>query len=534
MEWNEIYCLHYREDGVYLEILPGAAARQDIDRVALIQQIKRKKIVGMELERVSLMLSALEAQEAKIAGPQEEVMLDEEALLEVAPGNLQAFVTLVPGEEGGAPLTAEKVEEFLAERKVVYGIDREKIARLVEERAFGRKELVAEGTSPQDGEDGSVTYYFSRTDSVENALDENGKIDFRRVSTFEKINEGQVLVKRVFATAGVDGSDVFGKRLAAQRGKEASFPGAGKNVGISEDRTELIAKIGGKVSMSMGKVTVLPNVTVPGDVDMSVGNVEFEGDVVIKGNVNQGFTVRCTGNLHICGSVEAAFLYSGGDITVEAGIKGADRGTVEAGKDVYALFMERVEVSAGGNIITGALVGCNVLCEGYVNVTADKGRLIGGKVSAGKYIVAKTIGSDAGIPTKLYIGALPKKKQRYTELEKEIHSITGNISRLGLAIKSQSATGKAKLDLVVALSKLQKEKEQMEEERAGIELLLTGAKDGNIHALDKILKGVKLAFGFDSFTVPYDNGYVTYYKEKKEILSMACQYHEERQDAKRV
>ncbi len=518
--------MSYRQDGVVLEILPGAEAGAGPNRTEMILYIRRKEIAGLNLELVSSMIAAATPAKEIIAEAQQETILDEELRIEISPDAMSAYATLLPADDGGAVLNEADMREALLRHKVCSGIDESKITYLSEEMPYYEKLVIACGRVPKTGEDGSVEYFFSAEQSTETTLDATGKIDFRSISRFEKVDEGQVLVRRTFATRGEAGMDVCGKELPGQKGKEAGFPIRGKNVLLSEDKTELISKISGMVSFVSDRVSVLPNVTIAGDVDMSVGNVDFNGDVLIRGNVNQGFTVQCTGNLHIFGSVEAASLICSGDITIEAGIKGADKGTVKAGGNVYALFMERAEVVAGGNIITESLVGCNVLCDGYVNASAGKGKLIGGTVSAGQYIVAKTIGSDTGIQTKLYIGALPQKKQRYAELEREMKNVANNLSRLELTLQRQPehALGKAKLEVVMAASKLRAELAKMEEEKRALELLIAGTFEGSIHALDKIYKGVRLVFGFEHLVVPYDNDYITYYKEQGQILSMTCKY----------
>lgn len=523
------FWLCYREDGVYLKVRPAKDGGKTIDKMQMIETIKRKKIDHPRLDVISALIANIHPSEEKIAEAQEEVVLDEEMSVEFSEDKMQVFLTLFPPDEKGKTLSAGEIRQTLEERyHVVSGIDEEALEALGGEgKAYGQKALIAQAIAPQDGKDGSVTYHFATDDRMGlSADDETEKIDFRNISKFERVDEGQVLVSREFATAGSDGTDVFGKRIPAKKGKEAQFPKPGKNVTLSEDRRELRSLIKGKASIQGGKVVVLPHIKIDGDVDMSVGNVDFDGDIVISGNINPGFTIKATGNILVAGSVEAASLQAAGNVTIKGGVKGADKGTITAGGSVSAPFIERTTITAGENLITGMLVNSQVTCEGCVDVSQGRGTLVGGVTSAGQYVAARTVGSDAGIPTRISIGALAQKRLRVTELDKTLVQLESNINRLELALKKQSsdASEKAKLDLKVASLKLKAEKAKLTAEKEALEEEILNAKAGTVHVLGKIYKGVKLYFGKDAYTVPYDNEYVTYSKKQKEILTEACRY----------
>lgn len=525
---SEAFRLDYRIDGVYLTVYPPKNSGEKMNKLEIIEAIKRKKIEAPKLEVISALIANEQLAEEKIAEAQKEMILDEEVAVQLSEDHMEVFLTLYPPDEKGSRLEVAEMEAILQERyHVVYGIDREILEMICRERPYKEPVLVASGVAPQAGKNGSVSYYFATNDKADQFMsDETEKIDFRNISKFESIEEGQVLVNREFATSGTDGMNVLGKRLVAVKGKEAACPKAGKNVRLSEDRTELLSLIKGKASIIDGKVVVLPHIKINSDVDMSVGNVSFDGDIVISGNVNPGFTVSATGNILVTGSVEAATLQAEGNITIQGGVKGADKSEIAAGGTVSAPFVERATITTGQNLITGMLVNSNVICEGHVDVSQGRGTLVGGSISAGKYVVGRVIGSDVGIPTKISIGALAHKRLRVAELEKEVIKLDSNINRLELASKNQLShiNEKAKLDLVVASLKLKSEKNKLLEEKGSLEEEILQAKAGNVHALDKIYKGVKLYFGKDAYSVPYDNEYVTYSKKQKEILTEACRY----------
>ena len=231
---------------------------RDRDKVA--DYLKRKEVEGADMALVAALIKKGAACREKIAEPQKEKKLDEEISIELSGDRMQAFLTLHAGEEGGKTMSVEEVLDQMGRiYKVKAGVDEEQIAFMLEGKMYGQKILVAKGKPAVDGENGKLTFHFSMDDFLKVDEEREDRIDFRNVMKFEKTEEKQVLVSRSFATPGSDGYDVLGTRLPAKRGKDVSLP-AGKNVLISEDKSQLTAKISGKASYIGGKVSVLPHV----------------------------------------------------------------------------------------------------------------------------------------------------------------------------------------------------------------------------------------------------------------------------------
>ena len=524
-----LFSLAYEEEGVYFIIEPAEDGDTVVAPDKVADYLKRKEVEGADMALVAALIKKGAACREKIAEPQKEKKLDEEISIELSGDRMQAFLTLHAGEEGGKTMSVEEVLDQMGRiYKVKAGVDEEQIAFMLEGKMYGQKILVAKGKPAVDGENGKLTFHFSMDDFLKVDEEREDRIDFRNVMKFEKTEEKQVLVSRSFATPGSDGYDVLGTRLPAKRGKDVSLP-AGKNVLISEDKSQLTAKISGKASYIGGKVSVLPHVKISGDVDMSVGNIDFDGDVVIGGNVKSGFVVKSSGSITVQGIVEAATLVSGGDIVIKGGVSGASKGRLEAENDVVTSYMERSEVSAGGNVISGSVLHCRVVCEDAANVVLGKGALIGGYTSAGKHIAAKTIGTEAGIETVLEVGALPKKRQRLKELEAELKAVSAKIDRLELALQqaqkntSQEA-GKARLDVVIRISQMKKQQEAMKTEAEELSGLMAGAGGGCVHVLDRIYPGVEIHIGSVTMPVSIENQYVTYSRIGPDIRSAPCRF----------
>jgi uncharacterized protein (DUF342 family) len=122
----------------------------------------------------------------------------------------------------------------------------------------------------------------------------------------------------------------------------------------------------------------------------------------------------------ISGVVEGAVVESGGDIIIARGMNGMNKGVLKAEGSIVSKFLENTTASAGKSVSSGAIMYSHVQADEEVEVSGRKGMISGGHVSAGRKITVKNLGSDMGINTIVEVGADPKVKRRYRELQKEI------------------------------------------------------------------------------------------------------------------
>ncbi|MGI6152248.1 MAG: DUF342 domain-containing protein [Christensenellaceae bacterium] len=524
--------LDYREDGVYLTLIPPDGDGKPMDMAQAVGYLKRKNIAGADASKIGALISAGQAQTEKIAEAQEECIVNEEMEVTVSADGQEAWLRLFPADEDGERLTEDEIRRELEDKyKVTFGLIDDNIKRIVSDRLYYTDELVAKGQPPVDGEDAKLTYHIETEQMDYLALaaeNENDKIDWRNISKFEKAEQDQVLVTKTPATEPVDGISVKGAKIGAKKGRDAILP-AGKNTYLSEDKLSLLSKIAGRLEFAQGKIVVSPVLRIPGDVDMSVGNVRFDGDIEIMGNVNSGFLVEAGGNIVVHGLVENAMLDAKGNITVKSGIRGADKSKVSAGGDIIANFIERTNVEAGGNITAEYLIQGNVACEGYVDVSLNRGAIMGGVVGAGKYVVAKVIGTDANITTTIEIGVSPQKRNRMKELQANVEQLGAVRQRLELALAAAEknktdANAKARLEVSMQIGSLTAQINELNAEGEEIGQAIQDAKGGHVHVLDKIYRGTKIVIGNSAYMLRQDDQYVTYSRHGKDIASEACFY----------
>ena len=159
------------------------------------------------------------------------------------------------------------------------------------------------------------------------------------------------------------------------------------------------------------------------NVDVSRGNLESEGSIEISGDVAENFTVRAGGDVVVNGQVEGATIIAGGNIVIAKGMNGMSKGVLQAGGSVVVRYLENVNVCAGEDVSSEAILHCNITAGNEVRVDGRRGVIIGGTIQAGISVVAKTIGASMGANTVLEIGVNTKAKADYAELQKRMAGV---------------------------------------------------------------------------------------------------------------
>mgnify|MGYP000962569949 CR=1 FL=1 len=357
-----------------------------------------------------------------------------DALLTVDIGqqDMEAYVTLTAPQPGGCDLSRDIILAYLRNNRIVFGVLEESIQSLEDRPAYKTPVLVAQGQKAQNGEDARIQYLFETDRSKLHIEEKNGRVDYKELHLVQNVVEGQVLAKKVPARQGIAGRTVTGKVLPAKNGKDQPLP-LGKNVHPGEDGLSIIADVNGEATYINGKISVETVYTINGDIDLKTGNQFFLGTIIINGNVEDGFSVKATGNIEIRGNVGKAELSAEGDIIIHQGIAGKGSGTVTAGKNVWAKFVENAIITAGDNVIvTQSIINSDVTADKRIVCSGGKhAAIIGGHYRACEEINAKTIGSaSGGSETILEVGSDPKSKTRQDELDAKLKVIAKEIDEL--------------------------------------------------------------------------------------------------------
>lgn len=332
--------------------------------------------------------------------------------------------------------THDDFDRYLAENKVVSGIDVEAVSSIINESRFNEEIEVARSISPVKGTDGFVdwTVDISVLDGAA-LIEKQGKVDWKEQHHVLQVEKDQLLAKLVEPTPGKPGTNVYGKVLPAVEGVSVKLP-AGKGIRVSEEGTEMYADLNGVVSREGDKYVVSQTFEVKGDVSFESGNVNYEGTVVINGGVLTDFKVTSGQDIHINGLVEGALLDAKGSIFLNGGVQGDQKAKLIAGGDITAKYIHNATVQAMGNIIINSAITQSVVqSHDRVIVEGPKGTIAGGSVYAENEISADVYGAEIGTKTKIVLGHdLKEFKEKIKNNEIKFKSVSDNASKLELAL----------------------------------------------------------------------------------------------------
>ncbi len=442
---------------------------------------------------------------------------------------MDASVTLIP-PKGGKDIDVSDVMSALNLAGVRYGIKEDVVENIVAQQWYNEKVTVAEGKEAEDGKDGNIEFLFDPEEGKPKpTIAEDGTVDYYELNVIQNVGRNEPLARKTPPTPGEPGMNVLGDEIPAKPGKDVPFP-IGKNVTFSkEDPNVIVSQIAGQPKLMSGKIHVLPVFEVKGDVDFSTGNINFVGDVIVRGGVLEGFVIKAEGGITIFGPVSGCIMEAGGTVFLNKGMHGQDKGIITAGEDVVAKFLEHTTIKAGGTIkATDGVIQCNATAKKSIIVEGKKGLIIGGRVSAGEEVRAKTIGNYLATPTEVEAGGSPKVRDELRQIESQKKQLKLNLDRTEKGVKSlkllqekQGSLPTGKKDLLLQLTRAQyhlmgqlKKLETREEE---LEEILSSSFKGKVTVSEGIYPGTKLIIKQAVLHIRDHINSTTFYEQEGEI-----------------
>lgn len=348
--------------------------------------------------------------------------------LGISEDRTMAICRFYPPSTYGKLMDANEIARDLGGRGISYGINESAIRDFVQNRRYCTNLILAQGKAPRNGSDGEIRYFFNTDVKAKPTVNEDGSVDFFHLNTLNKCSVGDVLAEMRPEDPGEPGISVFKEKLSCRDVKKVRFSYS-HNIQLSEDKLKLISMVNGHVTLVDNKVFV-SDVLVVENVDTSTGNIDYEGSVQVNGNVFSNFSVRAKGNIEVRGVVEGAYLVAGGNIIITRGMNGMNKGTLKAGGNIIAKFLENASAEAGGYVQTDSILHSNVIAQTDVVVTSKKGFITGGKVSATNSVSVRTLGSQMGADTIIEIGVDPSLKIKLQQLQKTIVESNNKLKQL--------------------------------------------------------------------------------------------------------
>ncbi|HEX3037501.1 MAG TPA: FapA family protein [Oscillospiraceae bacterium] len=345
-----------------------------------------------------------EIEEEAVEGAEGENTAPEEpptAELNISTDNMTATIKVKTSFDGQV-ISPDFIHNFLVKNRIIYGICDEAIKEFCENKKYYLELICARGLPPVDEENATLEFFVRKEGDIKPKENEDGTVDFRELGLVQNVSKGDVLCRIVPPKPGHDGIDIYDNVVRHTVGQLPSLP-AGTNTEITEDTLSLIAAVDGCAVYKNSIINVEDVFTLRGDVDNTCGNINFNGSVMIQGDVKEGFYVKAGADISIRGMVEGAFIEAGGNISISNGMNGMTKGTLTAGGNVIAKYLQNVSVACKGDVYADVIMNCHVTAEGSVILKGKQALLIGGQCQAGLKIQAGTIGSSNRVRTEISI-----------------------------------------------------------------------------------------------------------------------------------
>ncbi|MBF0450384.1 MAG: DUF342 domain-containing protein [Candidatus Magnetomorum sp.] len=347
--------------------------------------------------------------------------------LDILAAQLKVIVTdgmkayLVEKTKMDSDVNIADLKKFLAREKVIFGlVSDEKIQSFIDKRLNRIKPfLIAKGRTPTEPTHGLIEYFFD-THPIKNiapALEEDQeRINYKERGEMPFVLKGDLIAQRIPGIPGKYGKDVFGKRIEAQKARQASLK-CGNGATLSEDKRMAHARIDGMPVLTTGRyerVNILPQYYINGDVNMKTGNIRFQGPVVVKGTVQSGFKIRCA-------SLEAKELFRAdarvnGDINIQGGVVGSK---VVCMGTFKAKFVKGTTIECENDIIVkNGILDSKI--ETRTNCIVENNKILTSSIIAFKDIVTNDLGSKSSPGCQLTIGMDPVVIREMERLKNEL------------------------------------------------------------------------------------------------------------------
>ncbi len=342
--------------------------------------------------------------------------------IEISSDEMTADIVF-PKATGYFLVTKAKIDKLIEDNGIKQGIREEVIHRLVTGYIpeSGRV-TIAQGTPCVNGKDGYYYFMFKTELPTIPKIKGDGSVDYKNVDLFEPVEAGQKLAVFYPATSGSYGFTVKGKLITPAKGKNPPRL-TGTGFSLLEDEVTYVSNLSGSISYYNYTIKISSLYHVKGDVTAYSGNIKFKGDVHISGSVGGGVTIEADGNVIIDGYVEAAIIRAGNDVLIRSGVSGRDEGIIKAGRNIYGKFFENIMLMADNTIESNYILNCECVAMNMVNVSGEKGAIVGGTTYAINGVSASVVGNQAEIRTVFEIGANKYYLAKVRDYDAEIEEL---------------------------------------------------------------------------------------------------------------
>ena len=252
----------------------------------------------------------------------------------------------------------------------------------------------------------------------------------------------------------------------------------------------------------------------------------------MNGNVCSNFSVKAKGNIEVRGVVEGAYLEADGNIVIARGMNGMSKGSLKAGGNVIAKYIENAKVVAKGYVSTESILHSEVMAGTEIQVSGRKGFITGGRVCATNLIQVRTLGSPMGADTTVEVGADPQVKVRFQQLQKlmvENKKIIDSVQPVLASFAQKLSQGvKLKPDQVKYFQELlnthktkQQEQEDYMKEMQSLQAIIDESANARVEVTGEVFGGTRICIADVSMVVKNSMNYCKFIKSQGDVKMTA-------------
>lgn len=352
--------------------------------------------------------------------------------LTLSPDQLTAHLTVSDDfSTQGQPLTEASLRQFLAEHRIVLGIQESAIQRILKQ-GFASQTLIASGIAPRKGRDA----YFESLVATRQEKYHQLCTDFKRLDSLSASDLRPLLVrprlpvlKKHLASRGAPGLTVTGELIPGLWGDDCEPPAMENLIVSPEDKHLWLSACKGICLFDLPHfIEVRPLLILERDV---LESLSFDGIVVVLGHIFDQVRLRASDDIFVTGAVEAAVLISGGNIFLQQGVKGKNMAVIRAAGNLQLTFAEHATLEVGAELQADSLFLCHTHTLGNCFVNSIQG----GETFSAQHILADRVGSR-GIHTAIYAGFPDYLDTAIEDIHEALRVLQARLNEIALFLKN--------------------------------------------------------------------------------------------------
>lgn len=390
-------------------------------------------------------------------------------------------IAILTTARGGTPISAREIKRVCVESGFKYGLKAKLVTNLItlarnSDPGSVIEQTIIVGKPVENGKDAyvePVVKLFSES-SRNPTVFEDGSFDMRDLGDIQSVSIGQVVAKKIPATQGTPGIDIYGKKLSPKPGADFELKDTDSTEVSADDPNLLIATKQGLLRQDGNKV-VVDDVFKVKELTVKDGHIKFDGSVIVEKDVDPDMRIEATGDVFVGGFVQSGAIICDGDLTIVGGTSGKklDEGETVDGqqltchlqaKTIAVAFASSTELIAEDQIIVNKqLTNCYAEADSLIlgDIEKPTGKIIGGEVYLANTLLVGEIGNESELQVRINMNReFDKVSQQALKLWQQQEAL--ELQKIELATNSEYQLDNSTIkDIKLELKKITKEQQRI-------------------------------------------------------------------------